>query len=78
MSGLTDEQREVLHFAVDAAENCDDCGDSYGWKHIYATVERLIRDAKAEAWDEGHRGLCRRHGVVPFSACRNPYRDGTR
>lgn len=28
----------------------------------------------AHAWDLGHLSLCRRHGVMPFEACRNPYR----
>lgn len=36
--------------------------------------EQRIQPRLAQAWDEGHRGLCRRHGFAPFAACVNPYR----
>lgn len=40
--------------------------------HLLPVVADLIRDAKAEAWDEGHlyTGYQPEHGE-------NPYRDGT-
>jgi len=36
-----------------------------------------LQAAQAEAWDNGHLTLCRRHGAGPprFEVCRNPYRD---
>lgn len=65
---LTDAEREAL-LSVERDEDA------------VAVVERIVAareaaaatKARAEGWDEGHRGMCRRHGIVPFSACRNPY-----
>ena len=36
--------------------------------------DEVVTELLAQAWEEGHLGLCRRHGVMPFEACRNPYR----
>lgn len=41
---------------------------------LFGLVERVVALRMAQAWDEGHRGLCRRHGIASFEACRNPYR----
>lgn len=62
------EAHDAIIRAAAAAPVEDDCNP------LLTMLNAMLREARAQAWDEGHRGLCRRHGAASFAACRNPYR----
>ena len=73
----------MLAMALTMGAGCKSDADQLTLDGVDALKDCEIRTAHdkfAEAWDEGHLSLCRRHGAgAPrFSVCRNPYRDGPR